>query len=599
MKKKYLLFLIMIFCYLGLRYYHFDTSNHTEIPAIRHSNDKSHLKNDFIIKEVYDKPNLRTFYVFFFSVLSEIFSLRLSFFLVFFLCVFLIINYSFKSAKIVTNNNNRLSYIISFLVLFSADFNLGGNNILSSPTMFPSRIAFTFIIISIYYLLKKNYVFSYFLFGIGSFFHIQYIYQALAVLSLALVLTNGVKTIKKLLVPFFVFFIVSFFPSCIAFINQIKQSGTDALYIYGWVRAPKHFLFSHFDFISYFEFIAFLIIFLISIKYSNNLNKSFKKLSFFTMIILLFLSFFYIIFTEIIPIEFVMKLQVFRISTVYQYFALFFIGNYFFKKLRSNLIYYPLFLCFYFGWLVLIAFPIIIVLEYQNKISNSIKTTISKMRRILFIIGLNEINFLLTIGCFGSIFGLILIIINEYTDKLILLYISKYVFWGIIGIYILYIIMNESFKKNIAIFFILLLLLSFFTYVVNQRIYPKDEELYDVYAYIQKNTNEDSVFLINPKISSFRMNARRAIFIDLKLFPLREDAMNEWMNRINIITNNATYGFRENRGQIISNKYNKLTTEKVLKICEKYNLDYVLVEKKHILNLELEYSNSKYSLYKI
>jgi len=105
----------------------------------------------------------------------------------------------------------------------------------------------------------------------------------------------------------------------------------------------------------------------------------------------------------------------------------------------------------------------------------------------------------------------------------------------------------------------------------------------EMYTWIQNNTPEDSVFIIPPQgIETFRLGANRAIVVDWKAFPFRDEAVLGWYERINDLSD-----------------YTNMSDERVIALKQKYSADYIVVSQDKFLDFDEEYDDKYFRIYKI
>ena len=135
--------------------------------------------------------------------------------------------------------------------------------------------------------------------------------------------------------------------------------------------------------------------------------------------------------------------------------------------------------------------------------------------------------------------------------------------------------------------FLILIAICFFMYSINILIhvnYNSPPDRYqEMYSWIQKNTPEDSVFIIPPQgIDTFRLGANRAIVIDWKAFPFRDDAVLSWYQRMDDVM-----------------PYSNMSKQKVIWLKQKYMADYIVIPKDMVLEYNQVYNDKFFRIYKI
>lgn len=118
--------------------------------------------------------------------------------------------------------------------------------------------------------------------------------------------------------------------------------------------------------------------------------------------------------------------------------------------------------------------------------------------------------------------------------------------------------------------------------------------------WINENTPNDGVFLMDPTISNFYIYAQRAVFVSFKHSPQSEKEILEWYSRLTLCNGGitpSTAGYDADE-ELRPNFY-KLNESQILNIAKKYKLDYYLGLSRQRLYFNQEYTMENYSLYKI
>jgi len=128
-----------------------------------------------------------------------------------------------------------------------------------------------------------------------------------------------------------------------------------------------------------------------------------------------------------------------------------------------------------------------------------------------------------------------------------------------------------------------------------------EKEYIDLASWVNKNTKEDEVFLINPIISNWYTTAQRAVYIGFKHIPQSEIYLEEWYNRIKKFMNNkklSELGYSKNK-PIIDENYKNLDNETVIAICTDNNIRYFVDSSNLERPFEVIFRNTKYILYEV
>lgn len=119
-----------------------------------------------------------------------------------------------------------------------------------------------------------------------------------------------------------------------------------------------------------------------------------------------------------------------------------------------------------------------------------------------------------------------------------------------------------------------------------------------LYEFIEKETPKNNVFLVPPmdgNLQSFRIVARRAIFVNYKAVPYKFSEVKEWKRRMDLL------GYKEY-------DYYRLRPEKIIELSRKNNISYFVTNKKFVKNTKFKKTgmrlifnrpNNPYIVYKI
>lgn len=98
----------------------------------------------------------------------------------------------------------------------------------------------------------------------------------------------------------------------------------------------------------------------------------------------------------------------------------------------------------------------------------------------------------------------------------------------------------------------------------------------EIMMYIRKKTERDAIFLTPPMWGEFRIFAERAIVVDFKAFPFRDEAMNEWYSRLV-----NCYGVPTLSGFKVIGEYNEnyrgINDKKLMDLKRLYNFSYAVL----------------------
>ena len=139
---------------------------------------------------------------------------------------------------------------------------------------------------------------------------------------------------------------------------------------------------------------------------------------------------------------------------------------------------------------------------------------------------------------------------------------------------------------------------------------PIKNSWYEVQIWAKNNTQINDIFITpadkwSHYLSDFLMFSQRSSVVTLgELFEIAffPDYIDNWEERFEDVVPGAIAQFNGNFADnriIVSNIYNKNTTDDFLRISHKYDAKYVIIEKPKRLDLPLVYENSDYLIYNL
>jgi hypothetical protein len=114
--------------------------------------------------------------------------------------------------------------------------------------------------------------------------------------------------------------------------------------------------------------------------------------------------------------------------------------------------------------------------------------------------------------------------------------------------------------------------------------------------WIRENTPVEAVFIAPPYMEDFRLRAERAIVVDFKSFAFRENDALEWKTRLADLTNGIPYQPGADRYDEMRAGYRSLTASQVRHLSRKYGAEFVVIEKSSRVRLPIVYENNSYVL---
>jgi hypothetical protein len=117
--------------------------------------------------------------------------------------------------------------------------------------------------------------------------------------------------------------------------------------------------------------------------------------------------------------------------------------------------------------------------------------------------------------------------------------------------------------------------------------------------WIQNNTPPQSVFLAPPDRETFRLLAQRAVIVDFKACPYREQDVQSWLRRMNDLTGTDLRSLSHRGFDLVDDirdGYLGLSSQSVSGLVERYKSDYFLTSKPHE-QLQLLHQEGDWRLY--
>jgi hypothetical protein len=119
-------------------------------------------------------------------------------------------------------------------------------------------------------------------------------------------------------------------------------------------------------------------------------------------------------------------------------------------------------------------------------------------------------------------------------------------------------------------------------------------------TWIQKNTPQDAVFLVDPAMDSFYLMAERARVVSFKHSPQSEKDILEWHRRLLDISDSESIdekGFAAHR--VLRRRYCRLSDDAAVRLIEKYRIQYIVFKRCNAkLDYPIVYRDGRYMVYK-
>ena len=557
--KRFKFFLIIFFICLSVfivRYKGFELGNqNVDAVLVEHAQNPDVFKNDWAVNAS-SEFEIRTGYAWLINLTDSLIgNYEITYMVLFFICMIIFSIGFYKIMFLLTKNYKLALFSILFPLIihyfgigFSFDF--GGY-------LTPGIIAWSLAIWSIYFYLKEKYVLSFILLGFASLIQIIIGLLVYGILVFTLIFRKiGVR--EKLISIAKSFFFLPFFSVTLIplLFNQQKFGSLDdskIIYILAKFRIPWHFSPFSWPLITWVIFFAFFFLFVIAFRYSK-INKKYKSI-FKLFVIGVFIYYLIgVVFNELIPLKFLIKLQLFRGSEILNLVEFIFISEFVFYNIKEGL--------------------------------DFVKKRYSKQGGEMLFIFL--ITFLIILNCF-----FVFLFLHPHRFKELIL-----ISYFIILILILFIERKNIRNLLIALFIIGLIIYLFYNPLIGRNKY--DEEAEKLFLFVTEETSEMEVFLIPPNINMFRIKTKRAIVVDFILTPFSEKSMEEWYFRILDVTNSQDRAYDENWGfNDLYKNYRNLNEEEVLTLKKEYIFSYAVFEEPNSLDFPIIYQNNKFVVYEI
>ena len=577
----YFLVLIVLILVLVVKYGGVGVTDHYEqIPLVKRAIDSSFLKNDWFVNS-YENFNVRFYFVHFMALLSKVIGLETAYHLVYVLALFFSLLTVYKIAVLLTKN--KTTSLIALLAGAITASTVFGSYDLIKEILVPATLSTPFALFSVYYLIKEKYYLSAVFGGLATIFHINvWVHLALLIGFYILIFSRDLKKLVFTGLIFFAFGSLNLVPSVMQVIaGGSGMSSPEFIRIIGFVRHPGHtYLFTEWgkrDIVISATYLLLVIISFIRVYMGKLIEKKSLNVTLLFMILPFVFSIIGMIFTYLIPMKFIVQMQFLRSMVFFKLFGGVIIAAYLADNLNKSEYAYEKLLP---GSLIasqsFIFFPVI-ALAYIGYFEFAKKWVCRRKKDFV-----NAAIFcVLVLGSF------VLYYFGGYYTEFILFVILT-------GLVYLVYRAGVDRRKIVVLAFIGLLGVLF---LVNHGLSKDVNEYEKLYSWIKMNTDKESLFLIPPNIASFRLEAERAVIVDYKAFPFNDKDLKEWISRIKDVTNNVEFKHRGQRYAEIKKGYATLTKEKVLRLKERYNLDYAVFYKPSNLGFKVVYEDDLFVVY--
>lgn len=585
------IFLLTWWAILFNGYYYGVSDQAVYIPFLKAFVNPYLYPNDILLTQM---PNHLTYFYYFFSVFVQFGIERVFFVFQFFSLFFTFVMVFYLSLLLFKHRETAFISIFLFLVPIALP-----SAIHTYDTYFSNRnFTLPFLLLSIYMFLIEKLVVAFALAGLMFNFHAMES-SFILFMFLSYFIFNYRSIDKRIALRSIVAFLFVAFPMLL----RISQTQSDGMSLYAnpqWVeilrmRCPYLFPFSN-----YFAVVKIFPIFLIwlfSLKYVRKTDTHNKKILCFSFAIGI-LCLLGTIFTEIITLSPILSMQVLRSTKYFVIFAIPYISNYlivlskgsnFLQRITSFGIFTSLFLALH--QLIILFSTLLVSLQIREKQPRIGKflLALSSIGLILIAVGSifpHRTSFLLS----SAILNVGFIEFGEFVlifSFLLILAQSKYLFELV------------TFKKLKAFGFITVLLLMSVSsiYMRSARSQSLENDWKRIQLWCKNNTPQDSLFIIPPYFSGFRIWSERAILGDWKdgtMSNFSPSFAAQWWERMEDL--GYTKGNYRNYGE---EEYNSLAEFDFKTLARKYGATHVVTEKTKKLNFTLLYESDHFRIYEI
>lgn len=462
---------------------------------------------------------------------------------------------------------NHIFLLLVIFIFIERTNSVGGSYIYSSYLQ-PSSLGSFFTIVGMYYFVGGRYLSSGFYFAIGGFYHTNYLLVAFVFLGIAhLFIDGGQNFVKRYIYQFTPMFIVFLFklPFLIGMIDSPYAGKSSEIFLF--IRSPHHYVPSYYS-VDFYKFFAWGYIGLSGLFFLGSTSSkmatisdysNFKRLVclYFGMSTTLVFSF---VFTVVWFNDFFAKLFLWRIAP--------------FWEMTSLLI-----------------FSFVIFESFFSPAEDDIALSFRKKMLVICF-------FLL--GCFLYLKNV------SYFFGLMSFQFFVFLIFVILFSFMIYCLIFDFSKSRVIGFGLVYALLFFVAILSSVNVFIKDidnEQKYSLKPFPSHekelyewalSTPKDSLFLTPPNMQNFRLWSRRSIVVDWKSTPVDPEGLVEWYNRIESVS--GIEGVKNLRSAMRG--YNSIDMSRVAYLKEKYDLNYVVVERSGSnIQLPIVFENERYTVY--
>lgn len=310
------------------------TNQFSQIPIILSFMDPSYLSNDWYVL-VNKSFGPRTIFAFYMAQTAKILTLPGTFFLHYILYIFLILFASYRLAFLITKKK-FVSLLTAITLLFSATISLGGNILITRDFSAP-QLPLALVLTGILFLFEQKFLLSSVFICLASYLHpLVGLETGLIIYFVFLITLLIMRRINQVSADILLksFFNFSLLPLCLLtipiaylylkelFYEQANVSSHQLIDIIAHMRTPHHYLPSSWPISQYINLTILISISVFIIrKYIKKQNIQFFYFSMILTGLIISLCFFGYIFTEILPVYFMVTAQFYRMTLIVYWIA--------------------------------------------------------------------------------------------------------------------------------------------------------------------------------------------------------------------------------------------------------------------------------------
>ena len=611
--------MVCFFILINGYFYGIGDAQHSVIPVVKKYINPDMYPKDYLVNII--TPSYFTYMYLILASLTKIMSMEIVFFVIYFISTFFSFLGIFMIAEHLFNKKAAYLSVLFFLITKPAL----GHAIFDRFSLEPSVMGFPFMVFAIYFFLRKRYVPCFIVLGVGFNIHAILSLLTFAVLILYVLISYKKHKILNLLKYVAVFII---FASPLL-IWRFISSGSSYPLLY--IVPPQtltvlrsvvghHTFISEWDIFRWIVFAVYFLLFLLALKYKPQKEKHLDVLG--IIVAVAIVSLLSYIFIEIIPISVAITFLPFRSTLIPILFFIIYISNYLIKVYEERG-HTEKIVSIGTGAAILVSnfkaillfFLLLIALKYRQK---WISLPIFVMALLGFILGIvatfysSPVILAFKLGYLSVMVIVFSLFISLFSNK------KWFPALSILSLILTLLFMSYTItslrstqSETVTLPTEVIFLLDYKniktgSFDVRANIQfpnpPMDEEI-DLQLWAKKNTKTDGLFITPPAMKEFRVYSERSIVshvIDGATTlhnPL--NISKEWVQRMTDLCGGEFNCKSWGCWGYCAKGYNSLQENDFKKIAQKYNADYVVIEKPRKFNFKEVYENEKYVVYEV